>query len=215
MTEEQKQRARERARAHWAKKGAEYNRLRRAPEARAHAAEQARTRRQADPDAHNTKRRERYAAKPDGGERAARKRHYEANRDQCAEYARNRRADPAKKAADDALKREWIAANQDKRADNEARRRAAIKTATVEKVSRLVVWERDGGICYICDLPADPARWHLDHTVPINVGGPHSYANVAVSHPSCNMRKHGHDPRTEGSPYAYLLTKVSPGQTVA
>lgn len=65
-------------------------------------------------------------------------------------------------------------------------RRAAV---SVEDVDRAVVWARDGGRCHICGKLCDPDRWHLDHLVPLSVGGEHSYRNVAVSHPSCNIRR--------------------------
>lgn len=68
-------------------------------------------------------------------------------------------------------------------------RRARKVEAYVEHVDRRVVWERDSGICHICLLPADPHNWHLDHVFPLSRGGEHSYANVAVSHPTCNLRK--------------------------
>jgi 5-methylcytosine-specific restriction endonuclease McrA len=35
----------------------------------------------------------------------------------------------------------------------------------------------------------DPANWHLDHVVPLSRGGEHSYANVQVAHPFCNLSK--------------------------
>lgn len=59
----------------------------------------------------------------------------------------------------------------------------------VEHVDRSVLWERDGGVCYLCGLLADPARWDVEHVHPISAGGEHSYANTAVSHPSCNYSK--------------------------
>lgn len=59
----------------------------------------------------------------------------------------------------------------------------------MERVYRSVVWERDGGVCHICHEPADPTNWHLEHVVPLARGGEHSYANTAVSHPACNLRK--------------------------
>jgi 5-methylcytosine-specific restriction endonuclease McrA len=70
-----------------------------------------------------------------------------------------------------------------------AERRAKVKGQWVEYVSRSVLWERDGGLCYLCGLPADPARWDLEHIDPIDNGGEHSYINTAVSHPSCNYAK--------------------------
>lgn len=74
-------------------------------------------------------------------------------------------------------------------ASNEANRRAKKKDFFVEEVDRLKVWERDRGVCHICKRTCDPENWHLDHVTPIARGGQHSYANVAVSHPFCNMSK--------------------------
>lgn len=58
-----------------------------------------------------------------------------------------------------------------------------------EYVDPAVVWARDCGVCHICDRPADPEDWHLEHVVPLARGGNHSYANTRVSHPVCNLRK--------------------------
>ena len=70
-------------------------------------------------------------------------------------------------------------------------RRATVFDQWVEYVDHAVVWDRDGGICYLCGLPADPDNWHLDHVKPLVLKGEHSYANTAVSHPVCNQRKGG------------------------
>jgi 5-methylcytosine-specific restriction endonuclease McrA len=74
----------------------------------------------------------------------------------------------------------------------------------VEDVERAVVWKRDGGICKICGDPADIDAWDLDHIIPLSHGGEHSYANTAVSHPTCNNRKYVFDPRTDPR-YAHML----------
>jgi 5-methylcytosine-specific restriction endonuclease McrA len=100
--------------------------------------------------------------------------------------------------------RRWHAANRDQqnakmrehyalRTDyykSLARKRQALRRGvTVEFVDRAVVWQRDAGICHICNLPADPSDWHLEHIFPLVAGGEHSYANTAVSHPRCNREK--------------------------
>lgn len=103
--------------------------------------------------------------------------------------------------------RSWGAANRDKRRaavaryrarnpdlvrerDREARARARSKgSVRIETVHRDVLWERDGGRCHLCGKPCDPNDWHADHIIPRSQGGVTSYANMAVSHPFCNMSK--------------------------
>jgi len=41
----------------------------------------------------------------------------------------------------------------------------------------------------LCGKKVNPRRWHLDHIVPLSQDGEHSYRNVAVSCPTCNLRK--------------------------
>lgn len=90
-------------------------------------------------------------------------------------------------------------ANPDKWRQYDANRRARELGAFVEHVDRLAVWDRDEGVCHICHLVADPTNWHLDHVRALANGGEHSYANTAVSHPSCNQAK-GAKPWPIGAP---------------
>jgi len=83
----------------------------------------------------------------------------------------------------------WRKANLDKCRDIQARRRARKRGATVEKVERRLVFERDQGRCHLCGKKVNLKNWHLDHIIPLARGGEHSYRNVAVSCPRCNMRK--------------------------
>lgn len=71
------------------------------------------------------------------------------------------------------------------------RRRAIQAGVYIEEVDRLVVFQRDNGMCHLCQLPVDPDNWHLEHKVPISKGGLHCYSNVGVSHPDCNWHKGG------------------------
>lgn len=90
----------------------------------------------------------------------------------------------------------WRLANPDKVRSKNQRRRARLIGAFVEDVDLQVVWERDGGVCQICETAIDPeVEWPhrqsktLDHVVPLSRGGEHSYANVQLAHHSCNSRK--------------------------
>lgn len=115
------------------------------------------------------------------------RRFYLENREELAAFGRwYRETDPERWAAKN---KAWRAANPDKVRNYRAARRAREMEAFVEVVDRAVVWERDGGICHICKEAADVSAWHLDHVIPLTKGGLHSYANTAVSHPSCNQSK--------------------------
>lgn len=75
--------------------------------------------------------------------------------------------------------------------------KARKRVATVESVSALKVFERDGWLCHLCGRKTDRARrgtYHpkapeLDHIVPLAKGGAHSYANTACAHRKCNAAK--------------------------
>ncbi len=88
------------------------------------------------------------------------------------------------------LKRPWL--TDESRilvANGQARRRARIRGLETEAVDRLVVYERDGGRCHLCNKTVSRHNFHIDHLIPISKGGSHTYANVALAHPRCNMRR--------------------------
>ena len=130
---------------------------------------------------------------------------YAAKREElCAAQRARRNEDPAVraraaersaawKAAHPEQTREhycrWRLADPQRAAAKERRRDERVRLATVERVERGVVWSRESGTCHLCGRAADPADWHLEHVVPIAAGGEHSYANVRVAHPVCNLRK--------------------------
>jgi hypothetical protein len=93
---------------------------------------------------------------------------------------------------DDAISRRPNGAGgsrQELRRSYEGTRRARRRGQFVEHVDLATVWDRDGGVCHICRQPCERWNWHLDHVVSLARGGAHSYANVAVSHPGCNLKK--------------------------
>ena len=85
--------------------------------------------------------------------------------------------------------KEYRKLNYSKILDKNANYRARVRDAFVEDVDRQVVFERDKGICGICDT-AVIGKFDIDHIIPTSKGGEHSYVNTRVTHPLCNQEKH-------------------------
>jgi 5-methylcytosine-specific restriction endonuclease McrA len=85
--------------------------------------------------------------------------------------------------------RRWQKANPDRMHSHRMQRRALKMAIPSERITRSVVWARDGGMCGICRQPADPTNWDLDHIISLDNKGPHVYWNVWVTHPFCNRSK--------------------------
>lgn len=76
-------------------------------------------------------------------------------------------------------------------ANREARRRAAKRGLPNEHVDRLQLLEMHDGRCGICGEGVDPNNFHIDHRIPLSLGGHHTYANTQPAHPKCNLSKGG------------------------
>lgn len=78
----------------------------------------------------------------------------------------------------------------------EFKRKTIKLSAFVEDVSRDYVMARDKWTCHLCKekIPKN-AAWPdrlfgtLDHVMPLNKGGKHSYANIKAAHLTCNCSK--------------------------
>jgi 5-methylcytosine-specific restriction endonuclease McrA len=51
-------------------------------------------------------------------------------------------------------------------------------------------FELQEGLCFYCGRLLDDNSTHIDHRVPISRGGSNSIENIALSCPSCNLKKH-------------------------
>jgi hypothetical protein len=73
----------------------------------------------------------------------------------------------------------------------EARRRRALLrgAAFVEHVSLDELYARDNRRCHICKKIVKRTEASMDHLIPVSQGGPHSWANVALAHISCNASR--------------------------
>lgn len=112
------------------------------------------------------------------------------NRLEAAERTREWRAAHPDEAR--AAVQAWRLVNPDRVADYSAGRRAKLREVAVEDVRRLVVLDNNNGLCGICGTAVDPDAFAVDHIIPLNRGGSHSYANTQPAHPICNSRKHDH-----------------------
>lgn len=55
---------------------------------------------------------------------------------------------------------------------------------------RAVIYVRDGGVCMKCGKKVTRKNFHVDHIVPLAIGGDEwELANLELTCPSCNMQK--------------------------
>lgn len=73
--------------------------------------------------------------------------------------------------------------------------RAKAKGVHVQHVNRLLVYKRDKYTCYLCGCKVvrskdyRPDQATLDHVIPLDKGGPHTYENVKTCCHKCNSEK--------------------------
>lgn len=97
----------------------------------------------------------------------------------------------------------WHAANPNARRTHENNRRN-IKRGKLSRglSARLMVLQR--GRCACCKKPLNN-KFHLDHIVPLNLGGLNEDSNIQLLLPICNMRKHKKHPIDFMQERGYLL----------
>jgi 5-methylcytosine-specific restriction endonuclease McrA len=55
------------------------------------------------------------------------------------------------------------------------------------------LYERDNGICQICDWPVSLEEFTIDHIIPRSKGGPNSFDNMQITHAICNNNRGNKD----------------------
>lgn len=123
--------------------------------------------------------------------RAHDKRYHDANRVRLntARVERQRHEDGSRQAR-------YRQARPEVHAAVEARRRARKAGGQTEVYDRKEIYERDGGVCQLCEVMVDLAlawpdlmSFSIDHKVPISRGGSDIRDNVQTAHLICNIRK--------------------------
>ena len=98
--------------------------------------------------------------------------------------------------------RAWRKNNKEKFAAQSRRSRALRAFVNTESYTKQDVLDRWGSDCHICNKPIDLSapRWtgssgwenglHLEHVIPIRLGGLDNLSNVKPAHGLCNLKKH-------------------------
>lgn len=115
--------------------------------------------------------------------------YYETNRERVAENNRKwQKANPKKVSEKN---RKWKASNTDKVNVDGHNRRAKVRgnggKLSKDIVERLIIAQ--GGKCACCGADLKQTGHHLDHIMPLALGGLNADENVQLLTPTCNMRK--------------------------
>jgi 5-methylcytosine-specific restriction endonuclease McrA len=85
---------------------------------------------------------------------------------------------------------EYQRQNRMKRRASNAMRKAWLKSTQVEPVSYEQVVAIHGMTCHLCgEQIASEGDLHVDHVIPRERGGTHTYGNLRPAHALCNLRK--------------------------
>lgn len=120
---------------------------------------------------------------------------YAANRDEVVRRSRDwRMANPGQHIEN---ARRWNAQNPDKRRvvvkSHKARRRAVVRGG--DSTALIHAWESSAEkVCRWCSVDCS-GGYHVDHVMPLALGGRHEVANLAIACPSCNLRKNAKHPK--------------------
>lgn len=140
------------------------------------------------------------------------RKYYQANKDLFAAASREYREKNAQKVADygkkyrlenkagiDKKKREYLDANPERKAAAGRSRRARKRNAEGRHVVAdvIAIFEKQRGLCAYCGeklLRSGPRKYHVDHIVPLALGGSNWPSNLQCLCKTCNLSKGAKDP---------------------
>jgi len=114
----------------------------------------------------------------------------------AAAYMRVKHREPKYRAAN----KDWYKRNPHKRPPKN-RDRIRSTGAKRSYYTRQQIFDRDGYDCYLCNTPVDLTAthvqgrpgWetypHIEHVVPLSLGGDDTLSNVKIAHAKCNIDK--------------------------
>lgn len=70
-----------------------------------------------------------------------------------------------------------------------SRRFKVVKRVSFDKATRLKIYKRFNGICYLCGKMVAYKSMHIDHIVALASGGNNALSNLAPTHAACNLKK--------------------------
>ena len=73
----------------------------------------------------------------------------------------------------------------------EARRQRKKQDFMAGKLMHLKIFERQKGLCPICQFPIEEqSGWNMHHLVPKILGGEYTLSNLVLLHPACHVQVH-------------------------
>lgn len=120
------------------------------------------------------------------------KEYYAKNKEKIAKYHAERRNDPAIKEALRSYKKQWKQNNPDIVSIQQHNRRSKIRAidGTLSKNIRSVLWDIQKGRCVYCNIDLNEVTVHVDHIMPLALGGTNTDDNVQLTCAPCNYKKH-------------------------
>jgi 5-methylcytosine-specific restriction endonuclease McrA len=120
-------------------------------------------------------------------QREQRRQYLVANSEKEREYGRRYRQAHPEKVSE--RHRRYRLTNPGKNRLKQQKRRALKRGVLTEPINPDTIYLRDKGVCQICHKKVSRSEASLDHIIPLKNRGPHTMANLQLTHRRCNFRR--------------------------